>query len=993
MFLNLKPLKGSILFTSIVRKHFDFCLILVLLILSGHEIFSQDKPIHPKWPADQPEKHQIKMYYNGIKIKSEVKIQYYLGTEEYRYFRRKRNSKKRFGEDFEIDKEDRFIVNIEFRPEKGKEKQPNLLLEIPSKSYIRATGCLRGPVDFEDDFKVYHGGNRMLEFKLVEGCEEPESTILVDFEFSKNGKELTEKSSGSKKYIKNTAVVIPIRVYSSTKKVKDFPEESDRLTATSATKNEYDDKQVTITSSIDTSIKSDQPLVDQIKAEIERIEESSSDLDHQIFQLQILHDETSDPTRKASIEKKIREKVATFCEDNILKAAPCDQIVQEFGGIEGYEIYLSAENLKRYQKYKESCEQQRTAKADDKAFANAENRNTITAYKLYKSKFPKGMHVRTANYRIASIIKGLDKGYWEAAVKEAAQTDDPCEKLRAYEDYLTKLSSGRNKAAEADRLKAEASDSCITFRLESRNMDKEAGFYEFEIKNGMPPFIYSIDGGEEQVVDGRSIPLDIVKGGTYEFAVRAEDGEEFFHTFKAINPEFALIIRNGEILIKGGESPFSFSLKENQAIIHDLEVGQRSLKISDLTAGLGQKVSYAFILIDNNGKELGPERIRLGKDSPLSRVITLLLVVLLVVITYLTRNRIKPYVFKVLPFLDEEGKQWQRAMKAKTVGTFEAYEKKYPEGKYSDMVHLIKGEIQIVEQSLASGDFAEYLKIYGDKALFKKEIEIWKKYHDSGTFENCSEEFPVGIFREAAEKNRAEPEQSEAPRTDGLKPAAIDFLVEDTLGDKRTEDIVLPLSLPPHEYFQFDLNRHWPDSSVQKIWMSKEACLEAYFLIEDAIKNAFQQKETIPEVGGFLVGVPYQVNDKVYEVKIEKFVSVTPENNGEYEVTFGNKAFMELDDVLQENKDKGLTTVGWMHTHPGHGLFLSGKDVEVVDSFFKEPFHVSMEVETKTRDLDTAFFTRRKDLKLNTNKTRENTEEWFHWEDVKFWLKTNTESY
>lgn len=250
--------------------------------------------------------------------------------------------------------------------------------------------------------------------------------------------------------------------------------------------------------------------------------------------------------------------------------------------------------------------------------------------------------------------------------------------------------------------------------------------------------------------------------------------------------------------------------------------------------------------------------------------------------------------------------------------------------------------------------------------------------------------YPEGLFQEEASKHLTKIEEEKTENTSTLQSAPIDFF--DDKGQEETRDAIVtaPLSVVRTEYYQFDLSRQWEDSAVREVWMSKEACLDAYYLIEDAIKNAFQQKETIPEVGGFLVGVPHRREDGTFDVRIEKFVSVTPENNGEYEVTFGRDAFLQLDDVLSAHKEQKLTTIGWMHTHPGHGLFLSGKDVEVVNVFFKEPFHISMEVETKTRHLDTAFFTRKKNLKLNNKKSDEN--EWFSWEDVKFWLKTEADA-
>lgn len=100
-----------------------------------------------------------------------------------------------------------------------------------------------------------------------------------------------------------------------------------------------------------------------------------------------------------------------------------------------------------------------------------------------------------------------------------------------------------------------------------------------------------------------------------------------------------------------------------------------------------------------------------------------------------------------------------------------------------------------------------------------------------------------------------------------------------------------------------------------------------------ATREVLMQKRNSPEIGGFLLGQAHKRADKTYRLQIEKFVSVITKINGEYEVTFGRKAFMELDDAFGENPE--LRLMGWMHTHHGHSLFLSSKDVDIIDANFE----------------------------------------------------------
>ena len=45
------------------------------------------------------------------------------------------------------------------------------------------------------------------------------------------------------------------------------------------------------------------------------------------------------------------------------------------------------------------------------------------------------------------------------------------------------------------------------------------------------------------------------------------------------------------------------------------------------------------------------------------------------------------------------------------------------------------------------------------------------------------------------------------------------------------------------------------------------------------------------------------------------------------------------------------TIVGWFHTHPGLGVFMSGTDRQTQRNFFSQPWQVSLVVDPRTEDI------------------------------------------
>lgn len=76
-----------------------------------------------------------------------------------------------------------------------------------------------------------------------------------------------------------------------------------------------------------------------------------------------------------------------------------------------------------------------------------------------------------------------------------------------------------------------------------------------------------------------------------------------------------------------------------------------------------------------------------------------------------------------------------------------------------------------------------------------------------------------------------------------------------------------------------------------------------------------------------------------------------------------------------------LVVVGWFHTHPGHGLFLSPPDLNI-QKHFREPYQFAMEIDSLTENLDTGFFTRRSNGDMNNTEHLRPGARWFAWTEI-----------
>ncbi len=188
--------------------------------------------------------------------------------------------------------------------------------------------------------------------------------------------------------------------------------------------------------------------------------------------------------------------------------------------------------------------------------------------------------------------------------------------------------------------------------------------------------------------------------------------------------------------------------------------------------------------------------------------------------------------------------------------------------------------------------------------------------------------------------------------------------------------------LKDDKYAFLDLTELWPDSAIKELYVSKECIKDlGKFLKEENLDKAIAEMDgAIPEVGGFLMGY-HQKNEAGHiRVTMDEFVPFVPEYHDVFKIEIGTATLVqELGDAQDTHPDKDV--IGWFHTHPGHGLFLSNSDLSV-QRHFPQKFQIAMEIDSLTDTLDTAFFTRKMDGTINNVEHRKKGAKWFSWKKI-----------
>ncbi len=122
------------------------------------------------------------------------------------------------------------------------------------------------------------------------------------------------------------------------------------------------------------------------------------------------------------------------------------------------------------------------------------------------------------------------------------------------------------------------------------------------------------------------------------------------------------------------------------------------------------------------------------------------------------------------------------------------------------------------------------------------------------------------------------------------------------------------------------------------------------YIAEAAFDRAVERggKDTSREIGGVLVG-EVLVDERGPYLSIEATIDALHADEKGAELTFTHATWDHIHKEM-DTKFAGKKVVGWYHTHPGFGVFLSDRDQFIHKSFFNLPFQVALVYDPKTRE-------------------------------------------
>lgn len=112
----------------------------------------------------------------------------------------------------------------------------------------------------------------------------------------------------------------------------------------------------------------------------------------------------------------------------------------------------------------------------------------------------------------------------------------------------------------------------------------------------------------------------------------------------------------------------------------------------------------------------------------------------------------------------------------------------------------------------------------------------------------------------------------------------------------------------------------------------------------DVLKDIFQKcKKALPnETAGYLIGRFCKWNEKYYTLITDHIPAKTISSPTHF--SLDPRGYAEILEILEKSHPNEII-VGWYHSHPGHGVFLSEIDLITQKTFFNESYHVALVVD------------------------------------------------
>ncbi len=119
----------------------------------------------------------------------------------------------------------------------------------------------------------------------------------------------------------------------------------------------------------------------------------------------------------------------------------------------------------------------------------------------------------------------------------------------------------------------------------------------------------------------------------------------------------------------------------------------------------------------------------------------------------------------------------------------------------------------------------------------------------------------------------------------------------------------------------------------------------AIFITEEVLRDIVDYSKTqlTREIGGVLVGGYYTHEGREF-ITIEAYIKASKAISHAASLTFTHEALHEVNNIKTDKYDD-FFIVGWHHTHPNYGVFLSSYDMFIQKNFWNLPWQVALVVD------------------------------------------------
>jgi proteasome lid subunit RPN8/RPN11 len=123
------------------------------------------------------------------------------------------------------------------------------------------------------------------------------------------------------------------------------------------------------------------------------------------------------------------------------------------------------------------------------------------------------------------------------------------------------------------------------------------------------------------------------------------------------------------------------------------------------------------------------------------------------------------------------------------------------------------------------------------------------------------------------------------------------------------------------------------------------------FLSQETLKEimVYAKSDLGHELGGVLPGAFYRHRGRLW-IRIDGYIRARSYVNTSASFKFTHDTWSAITREKESRFADG-PLVGWQHTHPGYGIFLSGMDLFIQNNFFNLPYQVALVVDPRADTL------------------------------------------